>query len=128
MKNRKIQEAILALLKPKLEENELTIENVARGASRFLFGNIWKFLDKNGKLVCSPKHLPEEIQQCIESWEVVWEFDEDGKRTLKKFRVRCVSKIAVLSLVLKYRTLLAPNQTNNDASGFDWGRFYRAQD
>jgi hypothetical protein len=126
LKAPKIQRAIRALLKPKLDEIGLTVENVLRQLSRFLFRNIAPFCDADGYLACSPKDLPDDIQQCIDSWEVERDYHKDGELLSEKIRVHCVSKVGALTLAMKYLKLLPPNQTNSqvNVNGFDWKAFY----
>jgi hypothetical protein len=122
----KVIAAIRALVKPRLDETRLTAENILQQLSRFLFRNIAPFCDADGYLACSPKDLPDDIQQCIDSWEVERDYHKDGELLSEKIRVRCVSKVGALTLAMKYLKLLAPKQTNSqvNVNGFDWKAFY----
>ena len=131
LKMPRVKAALARLLAPKLEEVELTAENILRQLSRFLFRDIADFIDSEGYLIQSPSELPEGLRQCIESFETVDSYDQDGNLNEQRTKVKFVSKARSIELAMKYARLLDPdkNTTNvNVGVSLPWDKMYESID
>lgn len=126
----KVKKALSLLLKPKLEEVELTTENILRQLSRFLFRDISDFIDSDGFLIQDLSQLPEGLRQCVEGFEVHDEYNGDGELTGQRTKVKFVSKARSIELAMRYARLLDPGNTTNVNVGVNipWDKMYEKAD
>lgn len=123
--------AALAEIGTKFDAGMLTIENITKQLVRFLFRNLAEFVDNDGYLKCDLTNLPEDVQQCVESFETDNRYDKEGNLDSQKIKVKFVSKIKALELAMKYKQMLSGDvnvnvDARNQQFNFDWKQFYNA--
>lgn len=129
LKKESIQKAISEIGNPLFEEQQITVEGIAKQLSQYVYRDIGDLLDDNNQ-IRSVKDLPAEVRQCIESLEIDESYDpETGELIGQKFRVRLVSKIKALELAMKYLNMLQPNtQVNiNNTMNLNWDDLYNEE-
>lgn len=109
LNNAVVKKAIKEALEPSMRKAEITKENVLEQLHNFLFRDAALFTNDDGFLICSPRDLPPELRQCIESWECRREYDEEGNITEESYKIKWVPKAHMLELAMKYLKLLAPD-------------------
>lgn len=123
--NPKVQ-AALAEVGTKLDSAELSVDHLVLRLSQFLNRNLLPFLDADGNLTCRPSELPEDIQQCVEGFDVEKEYDrETGEVSSEKIKLRFVPKVKAIELAMRWKQMLQPNNVTNIQNNIsvDWSRF-----
>ena len=126
-----IKTALAEEMKPILVPKRLTAKRLARQLSNYVFRSIKDFCDDDGYLITKVKDLPDEVAQCVESWEVevLEEWDPDTRQRVevgKRVKVKLVSKSKMQEIAMKYLKMLGPEvqqQTNLNINIGDvlWG-------
>jgi hypothetical protein len=119
--------AALAEIGTKLDASMLNVENLATQLARMVFRNMAAFTDDEGYLTIPLGKLPEDIQQCVEGWEIDRSIDSETGDVTEKIKVKLVPKIKAMELAMKWKGMLQGvtiNNNNLNVNGFDWGQFY----
>lgn len=123
---KEIQQAIHEVGVPIFEEQQLTVENLAKQLSLYVYRDMGDLLDDDYCLRKPLSQLPESVRQCIEECQIDNEYDrETGELTRQRVRVKLVSKIKAMELAMRYMNMLSPDTTVNiNHTQINWNQFY----